>query len=66
MAISNWFVPFYYLFMSIVFFINSKTEEIRNVIMEITKLIQKKKNLEEDLDHILSDADLEEYKKLGL
>jgi len=52
--------------MSIVFFINSKTEEIRNVIMEITKLIQKKKNLEEDLDHILSDADLEEYKKLGL
>lgn len=34
--------------------------------MEITKLIQKKKNLEEDLDHILSDADLAEYKKLEL
>ncbi|EAR92749.3 hypothetical protein TTHERM_00322930 (macronuclear) [Tetrahymena thermophila SB210] len=43
-----------------------KTEDLRNVEMEITKRIQQKKNLEEDLDHILSDADLEEYKKLGL
>lgn len=43
-----------------------KTEELRNVEMEATKKIQQKKNLEEDLDHILSDADLEEYKKIGL
>ena len=34
--------------------------------MEVTKKLQQKRNMEEDLDHILSDADLEEYKKIGL
>jgi hypothetical protein len=34
--------------------------------MEATKKVQQKRNMEEDLDHILSDADLEEYKKIGL
>lgn len=34
--------------------------------MDMTKKEQQKRNMEEDLDHILSDADLEEYKKIGL
>lgn len=34
--------------------------------MEATKKGQQKKNMEEDIDNILSEADLEEYKRVGI
>lgn len=43
----------------------SKTEHIRNIELEITKKVQQKTHLEEDLDVILAEADLEQYKKIG-
>ncbi len=43
----------------------SKSELQRSIDIEISKKVQQKGHLEEDLDHILSDADLEQYKKLG-
>ena len=38
---------------------------MRNIDLEITKKIQQKNNLDDDLENILSDADLDQYKKLG-
>lgn len=37
----------------------SKTEELRNLDLDIQKKIQQKNNLDEDLDNLVSDADLE-------
>ncbi|KAL4446655.1 hypothetical protein ABPG74_005593 [Tetrahymena malaccensis] len=42
-----------------------KNELIREIELEITKKKQQKSHLEEDLENILGDADLEQYKKLG-
>lgn len=42
-----------------------KNEVIREVELETTKKKQQKSHLEEDLDNILADADLEQYRKLG-
>ncbi|EGR30203.1 hypothetical protein IMG5_138220, partial [Ichthyophthirius multifiliis] len=44
---------------------NSKNEILRNIEMDLVQKNQQKKNLEEDLSEILSEADLEEYKKIG-
>ncbi|CAK58176.1 unnamed protein product (macronuclear) [Paramecium tetraurelia] len=41
-----------------------KTEQLRNIELEINKKLQQKRNLEEDLDGVLGDADLNTFKKI--
>ncbi|CAD8111506.1 unnamed protein product [Paramecium sonneborni] len=41
-----------------------KTEQLRNIELEINKKVQQKRNLEEDLDGVLGDADLNTFKKI--
>ena len=39
--------------------IRRKTDTIRNIDLEVTRKMQQKSNLEEDLENILGEADLE-------
>lgn len=41
-----------------------KTEHLRNAELEISKKNQQKRNMEEDLDGVLGDADLNTFKKI--
>jgi hypothetical protein len=42
-----------------------KKDYLRNINVEITKTNQRKEQIEDELDTIMTDGDLESYKKIG-